>query len=113
MSSPCFIKLISDGHPVLEMQAKLKSKWRKLVTGDEKKRIRDLIIESQEKPENIKLFDKIAFTFGVLNIGACQFVLFNLTGWFWVWYSFVIPLLLIGKNCIPNCSSSSSYFLLQ
>ena len=35
---------------------------RKAVTGDEKKRIRDLLKEKKKEPRNTKLFDKISFT---------------------------------------------------
>lgn len=75
----------------------LRSKWRKVVTGDEKKRIRDMLIETQSKSEYVKLFDKLAFTLGVLNIGACQYFLLNLPGWFYIWYSVVLPLMMIAR----------------
>ena len=54
---------------------KLRSKWRKVVTGNECKRVRDHIRETEEQPRFIKLFDKVSFTLGVLNICACQFFL--------------------------------------
>ena len=37
-------------------------KMRKVVTGDEKKRIRDHLHEKKEEPTNTKLFDKVSFT---------------------------------------------------
>lgn len=37
-------------------------KLRQAVTGDEKKRIRDLLKEKKKEPTNTKLFDKISFT---------------------------------------------------
>ena len=40
----------------------LARKVRKAVTGDEKKRIRDVLKEKKEEPTNTKLFDKISFT---------------------------------------------------
>lgn len=75
----------------------LRSKWRKVVTGDEKKRVRDMLMESQGKSEYVKLFDKLAFTVGVLNIGACQYFLLNLPGWFHVWYCVVLPLMTTAR----------------
>ena len=91
---------------------KLRSRWRKAITGDSSKRIRDLIIESQEKDEYIKLFDKISFTFGVLNIGACQYFLFNVPGWFWIWWTIVTPLLLFSRF-YHFSSLNYEYFLLD
>jgi hypothetical protein len=70
---------------------------RKVVTGDEKKRVRDLIKEKKDKPQYIKLFDKISFTFFTLNLPICQFFLFNRPDYFWLWFSFIIPLLLIAR----------------
>jgi RNA polymerase-interacting CarD/CdnL/TRCF family regulator len=40
----------------------VKKNLRKVVTGDEKKRVRDLIKEKKEKPQNVKLFDKVSTT---------------------------------------------------
>jgi hypothetical protein len=59
---------------------KLKRKWRKIVTGDEEKKVRVHLKETQKTPDFIKLFDKISFTVGVLNIVSCQYFLLNLPG---------------------------------
>jgi hypothetical protein len=40
----------------------LARKLRQAVTGDEKKRIRDLLKEKKREPTGTKLFDKISFT---------------------------------------------------
>ena len=37
----------------------VRSKWRKIVTGSEKKRVRDFVRETQEQPKYVKLFDKV------------------------------------------------------
>ncbi len=37
-------------------------KLRKIVTGNEKQRIRDLLKEKKKEPKNTKLFDKVSFT---------------------------------------------------
>eukprot|EP01032_Pedospumella_encystans_P029460 gene29460-33270_t len=60
-----------------DQATKLRSKFRKVVTGDEKKRIRDRIRETQDEPRYVKFFDKVAFTVGVLNMGVCQYFLLN------------------------------------
>ena len=91
---------------------RLRSRWRKAITGNESKRIRDLLFETQEKDEYIKLFDKISFTLGVLNIVACEYFLFNLPGWFWLWWSAVTILLLFARYYHFR-SLNYEYFLLD
>ena len=88
---------------------KLRSKFRKAITGDEKKRVRDHV---QEQPDYVKLFDKIAFTLGLLNILACEYFLVKLPTYFWLWYSLVIPLLILTR--ISHFKSLGwQYFLLD
>ena len=81
-------------------------KWRYLWTGHESKRIRDHLkdkIKNQairiknKNPPTIKLLDKITFTLGVLNISFVQYFLFVKPTYFWLWYSIVIPLLMITR----------------
>jgi hypothetical protein len=76
----------------------LKNKWRKLVTGDEKKRVRDLIRERKKEPFYIRLIDKLAFTLGVINISMSQYFLLSRPQDFWRWYSLIIPLLMIVRT---------------
>ena len=88
---------------------KLRSKFRKAITGDEKKRVRDHV---QEQPDYVKLLDKIAFTLGLLNILACEYFLVKLPSYFWLWYSLVIPLLILTR--ISHFRSLGwQYFLLD
>jgi hypothetical protein len=75
----------------------LRSKWRKVVTGNSDKRVRDYILFQKSKPENIKLIDKCCFTCGVLNLLICQFIVTNFPTWFWLWYSLVTPAMLISR----------------
>ena len=91
------IPLIRTLNILRDKGSKIRSKWRKIVTGDEKKRIRDHIIETQEQPKYIKFFDKIAFTLGVLNILVCQYFLLNRPDYFWLWYSIIIPVLIVSR----------------
>jgi len=74
---------------------KIKAKLRKLVTGDESRRIRDLIKDKKRDPGWVQLIDKLAFTLGVLNIGTSQYFLLSKPQYFSYWYSVVIPLLMI------------------
>lgn len=76
---------------------KLRSKWRKFVTGDGSKRIRDHLREHEGRQETVVSQDKLAFTFGVLNVVACQYFLLNRTDVFWRWYSLTLPLVLIAR----------------
>ena len=64
---------------------KLHSLLRKIITGNEKKRIRDQLRQTQDQPKLVKLFDKIAFTIGVLHLGICQYFLLNRPTYFPVW----------------------------
>lgn len=80
-----------------DQAARIRSKWRRVVTGDERKRIRDHIKEKEKQPSYIKFFDKVAFTCGVLNILVCQYFLLNTPAFFWLWYSIVMPLLMTSR----------------
>ncbi len=91
---------------------KLRSKWRKVVTGNESKRVRDHIRETEEQPRFIKLFDKVAFTLGVLNICACQFFLLNRPEFFWLWYAVIIPVLIFSRFYHFRCLGWQ-YFMID
>jgi Protein of unknown function (DUF2838) len=98
-----FTELVKGQHQ------KLRSKFRKAITGDESKRVRDHV---QEQPDYVKLLDKIAFTLGLLNILACEYFLVKLPTYFWLWYSLVIPLLILTR--ISHFKSLGwQYFLLD
>lgn len=98
---------------VKKQTSDLKRKWRKVVTGDENKRVRDhLYYEKKDKPQYIKLFDKIFFTMGILHINICQYFLFNEPTRFYLWYSFVIPVLLVIRFFLFK-QKKLQYFLLD
>ena len=88
---------------------RLRSKFRKAITGDELKRVRDHV---QEQPDYVKLLDKIAFTLGLLNILACEYFLVKLPTYFWLWYSLIIPLLILTR-IFHFKSLGWQYFLLD
>jgi len=91
---------------------KMRSQMRKLVTGDEKKRVRDLIKEAKNEPTNIKLFDKLCFTGGVLNIIGCQHYAFTEPELYWAWYTLTIALLMLMR--IPAfVMTNLQYFLFD
>lgn len=91
---------------------KLQSQWRKAVTGDEKKRIRDRIRETQDEPRYVKLFDKVAFTVGVLNMCVCQYFLLNRPDLFPYWYVQIVPLIL-GSRYFYFRSGGNQYFMID
>lgn len=95
-----------------DQATKLRSKFRKVVTGDEKKRIRDRIRETQDEPKYVKFFDKVAFTVGVLNMGVCQYFLLNRPDLFPYWYAAIIPLILASRYFYFR-SSGNQYFMID
>ena len=95
-----------------EQAQKIQARWRKVVTGQSDKRIRDHLREAQEKPRNVKLFDKIAFTLGVLNIVACQYFLLNIPEYFPKWYLVVVPLI-VGSRVYHFRCLNFHYFLID
>jgi hypothetical protein len=92
--------------------SKFKSKWRKVMTGDEKVRVRDHMILAQGTTENFKLFDKLAFTIGVLNLMMCQFCFVNTPGYFWVFYC-VVMWTSLGSRYYHFSSQNWEYFMLD
>ncbi len=106
-------EISEKGKAVLEKQAhRLKSKFRKVITGSSEKRIRDRVKETQDEPKYVKFFDKCAFTFGVMNLAMCQYFLLNQPQHFWLWYSVIIPTLMLARFLVFK-SQSLQYFLLD
>jgi hypothetical protein len=90
----------------------LKYQLRKVVTGDENKRVRDHIREKKEKPKYIILMDKIYFTVGVMNIPICQYFLTARPDLFWLWYTICLISLMIARF-IYFKQQKYHYFLLD
>lgn len=82
---------------IKENSDRIRARWRKVVTGDPSKRVRDHLREQQEVPKYVKLSDKIAFTLGILNMGACQYFLMNRPDLFWLWYAIITPVLMCSR----------------
>ena len=98
---------------IIEKEAKkLHGKFRKVITGSSDKRIRDRVKETQDEPKFVKFFDKCAFTFGVMNLAMCQYFLLNQPQYFWLWYSVIIPTLMLARFLVFK-SQSLQYFLLD
>ena len=82
---------------VKNQSRKLRDNWRKIMTGNAQKRVRDHLREKESSPKMIKFNDKLAFTFGLLNICVTQHFLLNKGGHFWKWYSIVMPMLMFVR----------------
>lgn len=68
--------------------------------------------EKQDEPTFVKFFDKCAWTLGVLNLLVCQYFLVNVPAYYWVWYSFIVPILAASRFYVFK-SLSWQYFLLD
>ena len=94
----------------------VRRRFRKTITGSETKRVRDHLKDStmvhQTNPPSIKLFDKITFTLGVLNISIIQWFLFVEPTYFWLWYSICLPILM-GSRFFHFFSLGWHYFMLD
>lgn len=67
---------------------------RQLLLGDPSRSLRAAVATEMAKPVRVQLKDKVAFTLGVLNLCATEYVLLVRPQHFWVWYScWVAPLL--------------------
>jgi len=75
----------------------LQRQLRKVVTGNEEKRIRDLIREKRKQPPILMLIDKLFFTFGVLILAMSEYILLMFPRQFGNWYACVIILMLIFR----------------
>jgi len=51
----------------------------------------------ENRPRYIKQFDKITFTLGVLNICATQYFIVGAPDKYWMWYSTIMPILMMGR----------------
>jgi len=76
-----------------EAQGRAQRKWRKAVTGDPEKRIRD---HMKEVPQ-VKMIDKLSFTFGVLCICGSEWLALRHADWFPLYYYGIMTMLLVWR----------------
>lgn len=76
-----------------EAQGRAQRKWRKAVTGDPEKRIRD---HMKEVPQ-VKMVDKLSFTFGVLCICGSEWLALRHADWFPLYYYAIMTMLLVWR----------------
>ena len=76
----------------------LPKRARKVLTGDEQRRIRDVIQEEFAKPQHVKLRDKLSFTIGVVCMLFTSHILTQHPQQFWAWYLFWVRD--TGYSCI-------------
>jgi len=89
-----------------------RSVWRKIVTGDRDKSVRQHLREKRAEPRLVRLVDKLIFSGGVLCLLASEFVVLRYPGLFWLWYSVVIPPLLVVRY-IEFRAAKWLYFLID
>lgn len=77
-----------------KVKQRLHGHLRKAVTGDSATRVRDHLLDRSQDPLIVRLLDKVAFTFGVLNIVVTEAVLLLRPEKFWIWYTVIIPTLI-------------------
>ena len=76
-----------------KMQGRVTRRWRKAVTGDPDKRIRD---HMREVPQ-VKMIDKLSFTFGVLCICGSEWLALRHAEWFPLYYFSIMSTLLLWR----------------
>jgi len=76
-----------------EAQGRAQRKWRKTVTGDPEKRIRD---HMKEVPQ-VKMIDKLSFTFGVLCICGSEWLALRHADWFPLYYYAIMSMLMVWR----------------
>merc|ERR1719347_1899666 len=76
-----------------KMQGRVTRRWRKAVTGDPDKRIRD---HMREIPQ-VKMIDKLSFTFGVLCICGSEWLALRHAEWFPLYYFTIMSTLLLWR----------------
>jgi len=89
-------------------RGRARRKWRKVVTGDPNKRIRD---HMREVPQ-VKLYDKISFTFGVLCICGTEWLALRHPEFFPVYY-YVLMLALLINRFITYAQENWHLFMLD
>jgi hypothetical protein len=94
--------------PLRAGHARVMPAWRRVVTGSRNKRIRDHIRE----PLQVRLIDKLSFTFGVIVLMATEYIFVQCPGSFWLWYSFVMPTLIFVRYFMYR-RDHFQYFLLD
>jgi len=76
-----------------EAKGRARRKMRKVVTGDPDKRIRD---HFKEVPQ-VKMIDKLSFTFGVLTICGLEWLALRHADWFPIAYYVIMSALLVAR----------------
>lgn len=65
----------------------VRSLVRKALTGNKKKRVRDLVKDEMRKPVTVRLKDKFAFMLGVAGMLMTEGILLQFPTRFWMWYT--------------------------
>merc|ERR1719244_793412 len=84
------VKLEETG---MNTKTRLKTRLRKVLTGDEEKSLRE---HMNEVPQ-VKMIDKISFTFGVLTICGSEWLALRHADWFPLYYYAIMTMLLVWR----------------
>jgi hypothetical protein len=90
----------------------MRGKMRRLLTGHEDRRIRDLLDEKKKQPHNVKLIDKFLFTFWVFNISIYQYFMLNKPEDYWIYHVVSLSILLLIRLYVWR-QMKWHYFLLD
>ena len=92
------------GSKLSEAQGRAKRRLRKAVTGNPDKKVRDYM---KEVPQ-VKLVDKLSFTFGVMCIIATELLALRYPQWFTTFYLVLITGLLVNRSLSIAMTTSSN-----
>ncbi len=84
--------------PSKPQNAKATQTVRKLVTGDTQQGVRKTVQSKLGQSHNIRLFDRLIFTWGVVTFSLTQFVLVYNPAFFWIWYTLSYPTLFAVRD---------------
>ncbi|XP_023337253.1 uncharacterized membrane protein C776.05 [Eurytemora carolleeae] len=82
--------------------------WRKVVTGDPEKKVRDYMTEVPQ----VKLIDKLSFTFGVASMIIIEFLALRHPTYFTPFYYFLMSCL-VGNRYFQYREENSEFFMLD
>jgi len=91
-----------------EARGQATRKWRKVVTGDPEKRIRD---HMKEVPQ-VKMVDKLSFTFGVLCICGTEWLALRYPSLF-PWYYYIMIGMLLANRFYTYSQDNYQLFMLD
>jgi len=96
------------GSKLSEAQGKARQKWRRVVTGNPEKKIRDYL---KEVPQ-VKFVDKLSFTFGVICIVVTEFIVLRYPSFFLQYY-YLLMAVLLAHRYMEYSASKDHLFMID